>query len=219
MFLDSRLAIIIYFVVSKIVFIILHQISREQRKIRLFLFEIGLSSLYIGLNIPILKINSSIYLNTVIGIIFVLFSFGVRKLTVKDKPWLGIIDFVWICVFGCLITIFLSRNEITVYYAAVEEYAHNKNALMLFHDEIKFYIDKIVLAILTFGSVLAVAMTILWRGGVWQVKHKNNQISHYRGTTRTAICIAFGFLSISVSTLNWLLYPLLSKLDKIKIYI
>jgi hypothetical protein len=218
MFLDSQLAIVIYFIIGKIIVILVHRMMIEKNKLRLVLFEMS-SLTYLGVSTIALSLDDSLYMHAGIGIGFVLFSIAVRRIAASDKPWLGIFDFVWIAILGFLMTIILSRQNMTIYSASAVQFYGNNDALLLFYDELQFYIDKIVISLLTLGSVLAVAMSILWGGGSWQKKHAKNSDFHYKDTTRAAICITVGFFFVLVATLNWLIVPLLVELTKIKSYV
>jgi len=83
-----------------------------------------------------------------------------------------------------------------------------KKGKKFIYDEMKFYIDKLSIAWLTLGTVLAVCMTILWTAPITSFKME------YEERVFWAVYMVFCFLIVSILVGIFTVYPILINIRK-----
>jgi len=121
------------------------------------------------------------------------------------KPYIGIIDFVWITLVASMCSLILYGLTLPVMTVPKASPGYSIDFIKLSVEEARFMFDKTLTALLAYGTVLAGCMAIIWKGEPWR---QPAATSAYHDTRRSSIAMAVAFLGSTLAAVVWILMPL-----------
>lgn len=85
-----------------------------------------------------------------------------------------------------------------------------KNVRKFIYNELKFYLDKLFLAWLTLGTIVAICMTILWTAPITSFEMA------YEERVIKAMYMVFCFLTVTILSVVFVVYPIFKSIRKVR---